>query len=235
MSFDRLAPHYHWVERAAFGGNLHRVRTALIPHVADARRALVVGEGDGRFLAAFLAANPAVTADVVDGSRRMADLARRRLDAVPGAAARARFTVADARTVAFEPGGYDLLVTHFFLDCFPAAQLGPLTARLAAAVAPGGRWLIGDFRLPATPGARRARAAVKLAVMYACFRLSTRLPAGRLVDPAPYVLDRGFVPVAEAAWQGGFLTATLWARVAGAGTSGVHELGHTCWQNSAPI
>ena len=69
--FDWLAPHYAWVETLTFGGRLHACRTALLGGVADARRVLVLGEGDGRFLAAFLASNPVATVDVMDASPAM--------------------------------------------------------------------------------------------------------------------------------------------------------------------
>ncbi len=77
--FDWLAPHYAWVEAVTFGGLLQWCRTALLPDLADARRVLVLGEGDGRFLAAFLASNRAAKVDVVDSSAAMLALARRRV------------------------------------------------------------------------------------------------------------------------------------------------------------
>lgn len=208
-NFDRLAPVYRAIEHAVFGGNLHRCRVAFVGRVADARRVLVLGEGDGRFLADFCRANPTAAVDVIDLSPGMVARARRRLGSNP----RVRFVVADARTAAFPSAGYDLIVTNFFLDCFPPADLGPLVDRLAAALAPDGRWVVGDFRLPAGPAAVRTRSAAKLAVMYAFFRIATRLPATRLADPAPFLRAAGLTPVAARTWQGGFLVAELWRRI----------------------
>ncbi len=206
--FDRLAPHYAAIEAVAFGGLLQWCRTALLSEVTDARRVLVLGEGDGRFLAAFLAANPVATVDAIDGSPAMAALARRRAGA---AGERVRWHVADARRFAPPGPPYDLVVTNFFLDCFPAAELGPLVAGLAESLTPGGRWLVGDFRVPAgrLPGLA-ARAA--LAAMYAFFRLATRLPAGRLIDPDPYLEAAGLCRVRAERRLGGFLTAGLWRK-----------------------
>ena len=50
-TFDRLARPYRWLEYAAFGRVLLRCRYDLLPWLADARRVLTVGEGDGRFVA----------------------------------------------------------------------------------------------------------------------------------------------------------------------------------------
>ena len=204
--FDRLAPLYATLEAVTFGGRLQWCRTALLADVADARRALILGEGDGRFLAAFLAANPAATVAVIDGSAAMVALARRRAGA---GVKRVTWHVADARH--FDPPGppYDLIVTNFFLDCFDADELAPLVAKLAATLAPGGRWVVGDFRVP--PGRLRGLLArLALAGMYAAFKVATRLPAGRLVDPDPLLRAAGLTLVSVRSRLGGFLAASLW-------------------------
>lgn len=204
--FDRLAPLYATLEAVSFGGLLQWCRTALLADVADARRVLILGEGDGRYLAAFLAANPAATVEVIDGSPAMVALARRRAGAAAG---RVTWHVADARH--FDPPGppYDLIVTNFFLDCFEAGELGSLVAKFAGSLAPGGLWVVGDFRVP--PGRLRGPLArLALAGMYAFFKLTTRLPAGRLADPHPPLRAAGLVLVRERCRLGGFLTASLW-------------------------
>jgi len=206
--FDWLAPHYAWVEAVTFGGLLQWCRTALLNDVADARRVLVLGEGDGRFLAAFLAANRAAAVDVVDASAGMIARARRRV-ANDG---RVRWHVADGRRFEPPPGAFDLIVTNFWLDCFPAAELARLIPRIAAGMAPGGRWLVGDFALPRGGSVRRAAARAALAGMYAAFRLTTRIPAGRLADPAPALRAAGLEVVREERRLAGFLAATLWRR-----------------------
>ncbi len=209
--FDGLAPHYARIEAMTFGSLLQWCRTALLADVCGARRVLVLGEGDGRFLTAFLEANRVATVDAIDASAAMVELARRRVARIPGAAERVRWYVADARR--FEPPApvYDLVVTNFFLDCFPAAELAPLVARLAARLAPGGRWLVGDFALP-EGRARRLAARAALAGMYAAFRLATRIPAGQLADPRPLLRAHGLVPEREARRLGGFLVSSLWRR-----------------------
>lgn len=206
--FDWLAPHYAWVETLTFGGLLQWCRTALLADLTDARRVLVLGEGDGRFLAAFLAANRGATVDVVDASAGMVELARRRV-ADDG---RVRWHVEDARRLELQSSAFDLVVTNFWLDCFPAAELERLVPRLAGALAPGGRWLVGDYAMPQGGSVRRAATRAALAGMYAAFRLTTRIPAGRLVDPAPLLRAAGLEAVRAESRLGGFLAATLWRR-----------------------
>ena len=207
MSFDSLAPHYWWLERLTFGNRLQWCRTVLLPHLSSHRRVLIVGDGDGRFLEAFQRANPDAAVDYLDISPGMVELARRR------ATGRVRFVVADVRTDPLPGTGYDLIVTNFLLDCFPTDQLAGVIDRLANACAPNGRWLVGDFSMPAS-GWRRLAARVALTGMYLFFRITTRLPASQFVDPSPLLAARGFVPIVVASRMGGFLSARLWARMA---------------------
>ncbi|MGC2504632.1 MAG: class I SAM-dependent methyltransferase, partial [Silvibacterium sp.] len=116
--FDRIARPYRWLEYLSFGPMLERVRFSRIPQLAGTRRALVLGDGDGRFLARLLASNPSLQAEVVDQSPAMLRLLEHRATAA-GAGHRVHIHQSDAR--AFQPTGpYDLVITHFFLDCFTA-------------------------------------------------------------------------------------------------------------------
>ncbi len=69
-NFDRIARPYRWLEYLSFGPMLERCRFYRIPQLTAARRALVLGDGDGRFLARLLTCNPEVQVDAVDRARR---------------------------------------------------------------------------------------------------------------------------------------------------------------------
>ncbi|QEL20167.1 class I SAM-dependent methyltransferase [Limnoglobus roseus] len=205
--FDHLAAPYVWLERLSYGGLLQWCRTALLGELSDARFALVLGDGDGRFLEAFVKANTEVRIDAFDVSPAMVALAERRV--CRATADRVHFTVADVRDVCFSPGRYDLIVTNFFLDCFAEAELRTLIAELIPALKPGGRWLVGDFRRPDSR-VPRLIAAVALAGMYLFFRVATRISASRLVDPASVLDGHGLRVQKRVSRFGGFLTAELW-------------------------
>lgn len=210
-SFDRLAPAYQTLEHITFGGLLHWCRTAHLERLRECRRALILGDGDGRFLADLLRTNPHVEVDSLDISTGMLALARRRTAKIPGAPNRVRFTLGDARTDPLPASGYDLIVTNFFLDCFCPAELAAVVRRVAAACAPDALWVDGDFRLPVSGWARPVARAL-LATMYAFFRLTTRLPTGRLTDPAPLLAAEGFSLIEEVTRLRGFLSSRLWMR-----------------------
>jgi SAM-dependent methyltransferase len=210
--FDRLAPHYEWIEKLTYGGLLQWCRTAFLGELGPVAWVLVLGEGNGRFLKAFLETNTTAMVDVVEASPAMVELAKRRISILPGALERVNWIIADARR--FEPTheAYDLVVTNFFLDCFPPIVLSSLVECLALGLRPGGRWLVGDFRCPPRGLFRKLASQAVLRLMYAAFTLVTRIPAARLTDPAPSLSACGLEMIAERSRLGGFLSSRLWRR-----------------------
>ena len=60
MSFDTLAPIYRPLEAVLAGGVLQLCRTSFLAESVDRRRALILGEGPGRFLVELLRINPSI-------------------------------------------------------------------------------------------------------------------------------------------------------------------------------
>ncbi|MEO6951516.1 MAG: class I SAM-dependent methyltransferase [Polyangia bacterium] len=205
MSFDAIARVYRFVEALVFGRALQRARTAWIEDVRDARRALIVGEGDGRFLEQLLRVAPAVHVDCLDASATMLEIARARVRSE-----RVTFVQADLAT--YVPAQrYDLVVTHFVLDCFPAAAVATIVAQLATALERDGRWLIADFRIP-DGAVRSRRARFWLVVLYGFFRVVAGLRVTTLVDPTPLLRSNGLARVRWVETDAGFLGSALWRR-----------------------
>ncbi|CAN5572696.1 class I SAM-dependent methyltransferase [soil metagenome] len=187
MNFDRVAPRYRGLEMLVFGNRLQEARTAFVRQIEPPRRVLIVGEVDGRFLAELVRSHPRAEVDCVEASAGMISLAEKR---VPGA--HVHFICANLEQVKLEAQRYDLVVTHFFLDCFSEEKLGEVVAKLAAAATADAQWLIADFCLPAS-GSRRLRAQVQIAVMYLFFRLTAGIEASRLCDYRPLLEPAGFI------------------------------------------
>ncbi|MBV9035164.1 MAG: class I SAM-dependent methyltransferase [Acidobacteriaceae bacterium] len=210
MNCDGIARWYRLLESLAFGGALQRRRREYINEVAGASRVLVLGDGDGRFTAEFLRRSAAAQVDSVDLSSSMLALAGRRVRACPSSRMRVRFHHGDARTIKLA-GTYDLIVSHFFLDCFTPDEMPALTARIAQAACPQARWLISEFGLP-NAGMGRRVAAFLIRVMYWFFRVSTGLQARRLPDYRASLAGQGFRRVRRKSVWGGFLVSELWER-----------------------
>lgn len=201
MNCDRIARWYRWFEYAGFGRALERRREAFLSDVADARRVLALGDGDGRALAALLAAAPYACVDYIDVSARMLQLARARAGTEHVA-----YRKDDARTAPLPAAEYDLIVTHFFLDCFDETDLEPLIARLCSAATPQARWLISEFH----------GNSWLVQALYFFFRFTTGLRTRHLVDHHPLLKRHGFRLVAHQDGWRGLLVSELWVSDAAA-------------------
>jgi ubiquinone/menaquinone biosynthesis C-methylase UbiE len=212
VSFDAIAPWYRTLERIAFGDDLQRCRVACLGDIAAPRRALIVGEGNGRFLCELLRLHPGVEVDCLDASQRMLRMARERVEQeLPGRAGSVQFLHQDITSWFPPERHYDLLVTHFVLDCFPEAQLTSIIRKLARAVSDDANWLLADFCVPPY-GMARLRARAWLAAMYLFFRVTARIPARELVDPAPFLLAEGFGLARQKLLRKGMLKSEIWRR-----------------------
>jgi ubiquinone/menaquinone biosynthesis C-methylase UbiE len=209
MSFDLLARHYRWMELVLAGNKLQRCRTAFLDRVGNAQNVLIAGEGNGRFLVECRRKLPTARITVVDASARMLAAARDQLQRSGLDSAGIQFIHADALNWKPVLPAHDLVVTHFFLDCFPRQQLEQVVANLARSAAPGAAWLLADFQVPIR-GLSRCRALIIHAWMYAFFRLATRLPARRLVPPDDFLKARNFVRQEQRTSEWGLLRSDLW-------------------------
>ena len=208
MNFDRVAAPYRWLETAVFGQQLQQARIAFVREIAAPRRVLVVGEGNGRFLAAFLQAFPDAAVTCIEASARMIALTRRRVGK-----ALVDFVEEDIREVALPPAHYDLIVTHFVLDCFNEATLSEVVAKLAHAAKPEASWLLADFREP-PDGWEQRHARFWLRSMYAFFRLTTGIDADQLVDPSPFFREAGFGCHVQRLYRFEMIKSEWWRRSA---------------------
>jgi SAM-dependent methyltransferase len=206
VSFDAVAPWYRTLETIAFGNALQRARFACLGEIGSPRHALIVGEGNGRFLAELMRTQPAIEVDCVDASERMLRLAQQNLG---HDARRVRFVREDITSWTPPAGQYDLIVTHFLLDCFPTDQLSDIVQKLSHAATSDTVLLLADFRIP-SEGLDRLRARVWLATMYAFFRAAAGIEARQLVDPSPFLYGAGFTLERQSLFRHGMLKSELW-------------------------
>jgi len=206
--FDRVARVYRWLEYAAFGGALQRARVAHLGHLRRCADILVLGDGDGRCLAAILRAAPFARIECVDDSQVMIDLAARRLSVADRR--RVTFTCTDACT--FDPGQrtFDAVVTMFFLDCFVDRDVHALVERLRPQLRHGALWLFADFAIPAR-GLARWHAQVIVSSLYLFFRLATGLEARALPASEAHLLAAGLRCTEVTTERAGLIRTTVYA------------------------
>lgn len=215
MSFERVAPHYTWMENLLAGPRLQRSRVEWLEALSDCERVLIAGVGHGHFLRAAVRRFPRLHATCVDASAGM--LARARRNALRAGARRDQLDFIHGELPTWRPRGarFDAIVTHFFLDCFPPDELGEVVHVLAASARPAAKWLLADFTVPQR-GLARHRARAVHALMYAFFRRATRVRARRVTPPGPWLARHGFTLAGRRTSEWGLLQSDLWARGASA-------------------
>jgi trans-aconitate methyltransferase len=207
-NFDRLARFYRWMEFFTFGPYLARCRSAFLTGMSNCRHALLLGDGDGRFTAHLLRANPIVQIDAVDASRAML---RALLHRAGESAGRVRVHCADARAWLPSDPPYDLVATHFFLDCLTTQEVRALTAGLGNALSPSAVWVVSEFAVPQGWFCRLiARPLIDL--LYRSFALLTGLSVRRLPDYATALREAGFRLNRRRTLLRGLLVSEMWSK-----------------------
>jgi len=210
-SFDRLAPCYLLMERLLAGKKLQRCRTVHLPQ-SNARSVLVLGPGRGGFLPEFFRTNHQAEVTCVDLSTRMLAHTRARVlqnDFDPKRLRLVHGNVLEERFWEGRPWSFDLVVSHFFLDCFQPQQLEFVISKVAGVTKQNCAWLVADFRLP-DHGIWRLRARMILRLAYTFFRVMTNLPARRVTPPEPYLMQQGFTLENRQLFDKGLLHSDLW-------------------------
>jgi SAM-dependent methyltransferase len=202
------------MELASFGPWLWWCRCNFLGEMGLSRRALVLGDGDGRFTARLLQTNPTVRIDAIDASPAML---RTLIGHAGPECARVQTQLADVRS--WQPAGpatesgqnlpYDLVVTHFFLDCLTSIEVRALAATLHAAVSPSARWVVSEFAVPESWLGRWVARPVVWG-LYCAFGWLTGLKVRQLPDHSTALQEAGFSLEMRRAWLGGLLTSELW-------------------------
>jgi ubiquinone/menaquinone biosynthesis C-methylase UbiE len=222
-NFNRLATAYRWMEFLSFGPWLALTRRTFLFTIANCRCALILGDGDGRFSASLLHANPAITLLAVDGSQAMLRALLRRAgplgirvhteqadirDWQPPILTRDSLHPQVSPTQTVRPP-FDLVVTHFFLDCLNNNEVLALALKIRRVVTPGALWLVSEFAIP--PGwFGRCFARPLIACLYAAFGLLTGLAVCRLPDHTSALHKAGFKLRERRTRLAGLLIAELW-------------------------
>jgi SAM-dependent methyltransferase len=206
-NFNRLARIYRWLEYLTFGPFLWRCRIHFLPQLLCCRRALVLGDGDGRFTVRLLRENPEIQIHAVDASPRMIEALQR---ASKPYAARLTTEVADLRI--WGPAnsvGYDLIVTHFFLDCLSTDEVSGLACRLTPALCSNALWVVSEFAIPSTVFGRTFAAGL-VTLLYRVFRLLTGLRQQSLPNHFGALRTSGWALQIEDTHLCGLLLGQLW-------------------------
>jgi ubiquinone/menaquinone biosynthesis C-methylase UbiE len=206
-NFDPLAKPYRWLEYLTFGPYLQRTRTHYLPQLTHCHQALVLGDGDGRFTVQLLRINPQIKIHAIDASPKMLAALQK---SAGSSASRITTEAADLRYWQPPPNArYDLIATHFFLDCLTTEEISSLAQRLTPATTPGAQWLVSDFAIPPTAFGRLF-AAPLIALLYHAFRVLTSLHLTHLPNHQSALEKSGWTFESHHQHLKGLLISQLW-------------------------
>jgi ubiquinone/menaquinone biosynthesis C-methylase UbiE len=202
--FNQLARIYRWMEWLTFGPFLQRCRCSFLSSLGQRRLGLILGDGDGRFIARLIQADPIIKVDAVDVSQAMLHQLERRADS-----SRVRIHLADIRSFQPPQPRYDLIATHFFLDCLNNDEVRNLATLLRHYVGSDARWLISEFRIPSNLCGRLI-ARPLISGLYFAFGLLTNLRIRELPNHREALSESGWNLMDQQQWLGGLLISELW-------------------------
>ncbi len=192
-----------------FGSALEQRRNAFLGDLQGVRRAFSCGEGDGRFTAELLRSNAQVEVTAIDASRKMVEVATRRIGTV--SLARVKYHCGELHKFNPPQTSYDLIATHFFLDCFTTAEAHDVVHRIAGWAAPRARWIASEFCQPTTLVGQLWTGAI-IRSLYAAFRVTTGLRVTHLPEYRAALQSVGFELRKQEYANGGLLVSELWER-----------------------
>lgn len=186
-NFDFVAPVYPLLEKASFGNALNEAREAFLERVVGAERILLIGEGNGRFLASLLARKKGGAIEVVDLSPKMLSLLQARIRGVKHSA-ELNLVCADFLRCEKTPRSFDAIVTHFFLDLFRPETQRQIVMKIASLANPGCVWVNVDFN----PAKASLRDRWIDWMQYQFDLLFSGVEADRHYDPTIHILAAGW-------------------------------------------
>ena len=124
-------------------------------------------------------------------------------------AARLRTECIDAREWNAGARHYDLVVTHFFLDCLTTDEVLALARQVRAVASTDALWVVSEFVIPRGPFGRLvARPLIRL--LYTAFRQMTGLRVDQLPNYHQALSACGFQLQARKLRLAGLLTSEIW-------------------------
>ena len=204
-NFSWLAPFYDTLGAIAFNGNLHRSQAHLLAHYPpQLDRVLIIGGGTGKFLIELLkkvTVNKLIYLDVSPGMIRQA---QKKVAKIFPQQTSIEFICGSLQDI--PELEYDLIITHYFLDCFPEKEFIETSQVLKGKLAIDGYWSMVDFCT--THSASRSKKMVVKA-LYKFFQLTCRLNCQDLANFDPW-FEQNLEVIEQQNFCRGLLKASLY-------------------------
>ena len=159
-----------------FQGSLHSSQIHFLDKLPKLSKALVLGGGTGKFLVALLLSDKVERVVYVDISPGMISKAKDKIQKL-NLEDKVDFICGGLESIPADQ--YDLICTHYFLDCFGSEQIEEVIQHLKKSLAEDGIWHLTDFYLDSESSFLRKKF---VAFLYFFFRLSCGLNVDKLAN-----------------------------------------------------
>ncbi|MCM8533545.1 MAG: class I SAM-dependent methyltransferase [Lentisphaeraceae bacterium] len=170
--FSPIAPIYDLLGSLFFGGQLHRSQLknlSKLPHKFES--ILIIGGGTGKFLKDLVQSKIFKQLTYIDISPKMIELAKSKVSDGKNI----NFIIGDESTIPNQ--SFDLIITHYFLDCFDQDKFEEFSKVLLSKLTVGGYWSMVDFHLNSTSAHSKK---LFVSFLYKFFKITCKLNAKEL-------------------------------------------------------
>ncbi len=206
-TFDFVAPVYSTLEWLTFGNALNEARQAFLSRTIMAERLLLIGEGDGRFLAGCLRGKAGGSITVIDSSVTMLARAKARASRIAHRTT-LRFVHRDIRAFQQDEEKFDAIVTHFFLDLFRPESQRAVIREITTLADRDGFWVNVDYAPHLQTFCRRAIEWLQ----YRFDELFCGVEADRHYEPKNLIAESGWVADEQLRFLNDAVDARLYLR-----------------------
>ena len=208
MNFDLIAKHYNWMEKIIFRSDLEKVRSMNLALIKNAKAILLLGDGDGRFLEQVSLMGTDAFIVSVDSSAKMIDLSKRKLEK---SALNVEFNctkIEDFQPIeSFKP---DLIIAHFFLDCFTHDEVKLIIDRVSEWAAVNAKFVISDFLLTKNASFNRIYQKMLTKIMIRFFRLFCGISTRFLPNIPKIMTSQGWNCLSQESLKSEFINSWVW-------------------------
>lgn len=207
VNFSNITPIYDLLGTLAFAGRLHKSQQYMLElYPKSVENILIIGGGTGKFLTEIVSSIKFNELIYIDISPGMIKSARKKI---------VKNSPDQLSNIEFICGGinnlpkkdYDLVITHYFLDCLTPESYLKIVEELKNSLKPTGLWSMVDFyNTNQDPLKKRF-----ISLLYRFFHITCNLPSIQLTDFDSW-FNKNMNRLNRKEFIGGLLKSTLYKK-----------------------
>ena len=209
--FNKLAPFYGFFSAVISLNKIHKSQLWFLTKKDKYKNAIIIGGGDGKFLAEAVKKGLAEHYFYIDFSSNMLQMAKTRIE---------KENPDYLRSITFVCGlfnevplrqKFDLVVTSYFLDCLSQNEFLIAMHKINAHLSENGTWFFSDFNIP-RDNFRKILAKLTIRFIYLIFNFICHWNLKQLPDFTNEFNKYPLTVIAEKYFLGGLLVSRIYKK-----------------------